>query len=1041
MTPSVSNQVMSPRILPLSTKAHSQITSSKQITGLQGVVCDLVQNSLDAEATKVEVTVDYRRGGCTVDDNGLGVPPEEFSENGGLGKWHHTSKRDSAIDGCAFSRKGTFLASLSSLSMLTFTSRREHRPESASLTFHQGKIIAREIPAVAPHELVTFPQHGTHVSVTDLFGNIPVRVKQRMFTSKTLRADEKQWQALKHELVATILAWPTPCSIKLRDAESGTRVLTLCVHDYAASCALTARCLGRLSRAPAKPSVEDRLPIIFQAGLAPSDVRRDWVPVSASTPRLSIEGSICLEPAPTKSCQFISLGARPCSTHSGYHLIYESVNKVFANSTFGMIESDTAHDNVEKDRRIRDRRYRADGYMRRQSNCRKGTDRWPAFVLQIQVQESQARAYEPERQKENLLSEISIVLNTTIARWLSAHNHLPRNSGQLKDIPRPSDTLAMRTSSTQFTDQLSGDKRKHKRRNSSQDHEISVEQRMSARIGTKTEIVGREGGSANTAFAWTRVKRSNRAIFEHVRKPRLSTASAALIDQNDEANSVHLELSDDSATGMDHSSSVSVPAVQEVPVIHPSSEDFGNNAEVELWAAEALTIESRNPNQPGIDGEDSPTEWLNPVTKQSLMLNARTGVVIPTMLDAKSTSKVPDLGSAASGHINTTDHLLPSATKPMSLARRATSGPNTADLSLLPEALRDWKTPVFTRREEEEIPSAIVKRPDSKSKASAASALLHQHSAKVGLTKLPRSAIRQARVINQVDSKFVLCAGPNNPLSDSQHTLFLVDQHAASERVLLEELLGQLCQPLDASSPCANLRVNTNCTSAVSTTVLLQSINVEVSHREHTLFATHSARLARWGILYDLHTVEPIPSASQVRAQPTQHRLAVRTLPPGIAERCKSKPQVLFELLRGEIWRLEEAPRTAAASVPHFTRSTLYGGPPSWLAQIGDCPKGILDMLNSRACRSAVMFNDPMSREQCERLLRQLGQCVFPFMCAHGRASAVPLVELGFDDDEQSDLQSLESKSSFLKRSHFDGKECEEDEGFTAALRKWKQCR
>lgn len=35
----------------------------------------------------------------------------------------------------------------------------------------------------------------------------------------------------------------------------------------------------------------------------------------------------------------------------------------------------------------------------------------------------------------------------------------------------------------------------------------------------------------------------------------------------------------------------------------------------------------------------------------------------------------------------------------------------------------------------------------------------------------------------------------------------------------------------------------------------------------------------------------------------------------------------------------------------------------------------------------AIMFNDPLSIEQCERLLAQLAETAFPFQCAHGRSA------------------------------------------------------
>lgn len=41
------------------------------------------------------------------------------------------------------------------------------------------------------------------------------------------------------------------------------------------------------------------------------------------------------------------------------------------------------------------------------------------------------------------------------------------------------------------------------------------------------------------------------------------------------------------------------------------------------------------------------------------------------------------------------------------------------------------------------------------------------------------------------------------------------------------------------------------------------------------------------------------------------------------------------------------------------------------------------------------MFNDALTAEECEGLVRRLARCAFPFQCAHGRPSLVPLVDLG----------------------------------------------
>lgn len=42
----------------------------------------------------------------------------------------------------------------------------------------------------------------------------------------------------------------------------------------------------------------------------------------------------------------------------------------------------------------------------------------------------------------------------------------------------------------------------------------------------------------------------------------------------------------------------------------------------------------------------------------------------------------------------------------------------------------------------------------------------------------------------------------------------------------------------------------------------------------------------------------------------------------------------------------------------------------------------------------AIMFGDSLYAEQAERLIDQLSQTRYPFQCAHGRPSLVPLVRL-----------------------------------------------
>jgi DNA mismatch repair protein MLH3 len=75
-------------IRPLPPDVAEKIRSCILITTLNDVVCGLLKNSLDAGATRVNITLDYSKGNCEVDDDGSGILPVEFSEAGGLAKHH-----------------------------------------------------------------------------------------------------------------------------------------------------------------------------------------------------------------------------------------------------------------------------------------------------------------------------------------------------------------------------------------------------------------------------------------------------------------------------------------------------------------------------------------------------------------------------------------------------------------------------------------------------------------------------------------------------------------------------------------------------------------------------------------------------------------------------------------------------------------------------------------------------------------------------------------------------------------------------------------
>lgn len=266
--------------------------------------------------------------------------------------------------------------------------------------------------------------------------------------------------------------------------------------------------------------------------------------------------------------------------------------------------------------------------------------------------------------------------------------------------------------------------------------------------------------------------------------------------------------------------------------------------------------------------------------------------------------------------------------------------------------------------------------------------------------RLSRTGLENATILAQVDKKFILATMTTAPEDDDSQVIVIIDQHAADERIRIESLLADICAK--PSSQVSSIRSSSGHRSAVETTRLAKPIKLQIKPQEHKLFQKHADVFARWGILFDLNLPQLGPSLVESQEG---FQVLVRTLPPGIAERCRIDPKQLGELMRGEVWKREEAgtsrpipPEAERQSNPesgHLSNSALQPETePIWIQRIRDCPQGILDLLNSRSCRSAIMFNDELTVAECETLVRRLAACRFPFQCAHGRPSMVPLVAM-----------------------------------------------
>ena len=157
------------RITVLDNATVDQIAAGEVVERPASVVKELVENALDAGATRVQVEV--REGGTAwigVTDNGHGMSPEDARLS--LQR-HATSKLGSASDLqqiASFGFRGEALPSIASVSRFRLLTRTEDALEGCEIRASGG--------AVEPLRTMGAPV-GTRVEVADLFAQVPARRK------------------------------------------------------------------------------------------------------------------------------------------------------------------------------------------------------------------------------------------------------------------------------------------------------------------------------------------------------------------------------------------------------------------------------------------------------------------------------------------------------------------------------------------------------------------------------------------------------------------------------------------------------------------------------------------------------------------------------------------------------------------------------------------------------------------------------------------------------------------------------------------------
>lgn len=252
--------------------------------------------------------------------------------------------------------------------------------------------------------------------------------------------------------------------------------------------------------------------------------------------------------------------------------------------------------------------------------------------------------------------------------------------------------------------------------------------------------------------------------------------------------------------------------------------------------------------------------------------------------------------------------------------------------------------------------------------------------------QISKSSLSNATVLGQVDRKFIAVVLSTNI---NLTTLALIDQHAADERVAVEKVLLELCEGFAKDDLLVAELAKTR------PMIILTQAEAQILSQPWVL-----SLFKRWGIRltmppglshgeYIQVKVETVPLSllSRLgRKEGSEMTRLVRGYLPIVAEHA-SEITVLVENLEGKAMEDNEGGDTEG-----------YGG--DWGRLMRFMPREMLELANSKACRGAIMFEDRLSHDQCDRLIQQLSQTRFPFMCAHGRPSMVPLVILNEQQDK-----------------------------------------
>jgi DNA mismatch repair protein MutL len=213
----------------LSSQVANQIAAGEVVERPASVVKELVENSLDAGATRIRVDIEQAgKKRIAVEDDGYGMGRDDAC----LAMQRHATSKITSLDDlktiASHGFRGEALPSIASVSRFRMSTALAGAVEGTELRIDGGATLeARPAPA----------RRGTRIEVLDLFLNTPARL-HFMRTDRTEEAaliDAFKAIALAHPEVAFELVCDGRRRLQLSAGSAGDRVAALMGEDFAAN--------------------------------------------------------------------------------------------------------------------------------------------------------------------------------------------------------------------------------------------------------------------------------------------------------------------------------------------------------------------------------------------------------------------------------------------------------------------------------------------------------------------------------------------------------------------------------------------------------------------------------------------------------------------------------------------------------------------------------------------------------------------------------------------------------------------------------------